>query len=170
MESMPAHCEVPNMFGGDEWNARAYGSLSIASSISAHIKSKTQILALRKQLVNLNTTLDEMFADVRAAMEGKLPALTLEEVTPETIAKTGAMLKDLDELLTRTYLEAKRAGLTNRTVMAGQLEKLREHIDELQDLREWLQMTTNFEEVKAKFERAEREAGSGQVFDLSKVR
>src|SRR5208282_3570149 len=127
---MSAHCADLNMFGGDEWNARAYGSLSIASSVSAHIKSSTQTLALRKLLKNLNSSLGEFFAQIRAVMDGKVPAHASEESTPETIAKSKAVLKDLDRVLTDAYLRAKRAGLTNRTVTGGQFRRLREHIDE----------------------------------------
>jgi hypothetical protein len=167
---MTAHCAALNMFGGDEWNARAYGSLSIASRVSARIQSNTQILTGRKLLVKLNSTLANFFADIRPVMEGKVPSETREEVTPEKIAKARTVLKDLDEVLSKVYVQAKRTGLTNRTLTAGPLRTLREHIDELQDLREWFEMISNIAPVKELFERAEREAHTEPVFDLSKVR
>lgn len=167
---MTPDCVVLNMFGSDEWNARAYGSLSVASNVSARIKPNTQTLAMRKLLVNLNSTLDRFFADIRAAMEGKVPAEPAEQSTPEMIAKSAAMLKDLDQVLSRTYHRAEHMGLTNRAWTAGPLRTLREHIDELQDLREWFEMISDIRPVNELFERADREAHSEPAFDLSKVR
>ena len=168
---MTAHCAALNMFGGDEWNAKAYGSLSIASSVSAHIKSNGQTLAMRKLLVNLNSTLDNFFAEVRAIMEGRVPAQPSDgEPTTQKIAKSAAVLKDLDEVISRIYLQSKRTGLTNRTLTAGPLRKLRGQIDELQDLREWFETISDLRPVKELFDRAEREATSEEYFDLSKVR
>jgi hypothetical protein len=166
---MSAHCAALNIFGSDDWNARAYGSLSIASRVSASVRSNAQTLAVRKQLVKLNSSLDDFFAAIRDAMDGKTKVTAPQESTPESIAKSKATLEELDRLLSRTYLQAKHAGLTNRTVTAGQFHKMREHIDELQDLREWFEMMSNPGPVKELFARAEREADA-EPFDLSKVR
>lgn len=169
---MTVDVAVWNTFGGDEWNAEAYKSLSVASSVSALLRSNALPLNLLWQLRNLNKTLDDFFKEIREVMEGKNKVPVQPNDTPiaERVETTRTRLKELDEVLSRVYRQAKRAGLTNRTFMALQYARLREHIDEVQDLREWLDLYSNPAHVDELFARAERESQYERPIDLSKVR
>jgi hypothetical protein len=159
-----------NSFSGDKWDAEVYGSLSIASQISVMVKSRAQTLKLIWFLRILNKKLDNMFDGIREAMEGKRSDVPTDDLTLEQrAAKLRFSLQELHRVLSEVYRVARRAGLTNSSLTASTLNKLREHDEEIVDLIEWVELVANPVPLEELFERAEREAKTEQPLDLSKV-
>lgn len=168
---MTADAAVLNSFGGDDWGAKIYGSISIASRVSALIHSRTQWMKLVWFLRTLNKKLDEMFAGIRAVMEGRGAEVPPDGLTPEArMAKVLFSLHELHRLLSGIYQASRRAGLTNSSFTAATLQKLHTHDEEVVDLIEWVELTANPIPLEQLFQRAEQEAQTEQPLDLSKVR
>ena len=161
---------VLSTFGSDLWNAEVYGSLSVASRVASMVKTKTQILHLAYSLHNLNKSLKNIFDTLHEAIEHprnvEPPA---EPATPDQMIRAIAIIRELSTSLDNSYQRAKRARLTNNSLIAGALSRLHTYSEDLVELGDWLEMLLKPEEVNAIFDRANQEIERGEVFDLSRV-
>ena len=168
---MTADAYVLNSFSGETWDAEIYGSLSIASQLAAMIRTRAQAWKLIWYLRQLNRKLEDMFAYIYAAMEGKpMPPVAPDGLTEEQrILKLWHSLHELHRVLDRTYQAGRRTGLTNSTLTATTFVRLHKHDEEVLDLIQWVETLRNPQELEALFERAAHEAETENAFDLSTV-
>ena len=166
---MGSAAAVIQTFQTDEWNAKVFGALSIASNLAALVKKKANVLHLAYSLNKINRQLGSMFDEVYGVTEGKINVEVKEEITE---AKAREFLHDLMRLyraIENSYERMRRAGLLNNSLISGQLLKLRAHGDAILDLADFVETSFNTEEVNALFARASEEREHGELYDLEQV-
>lgn len=167
---MTAYAAVRPFFGTDQWNAEVYGSLSIASEIASMVKNRSKNILLAYKLHALNRHLARFFEQVHDQMEGKrtLPA-GKEPPTEEEYQKAVKSLQDLSRSMYVTYETCKRLRLTNNSLLAGSIARLRTYSEELSELAEWLETGGQKDVFADVFMRSEQEKERGDIYDLSQV-
>jgi DNA-binding PucR family transcriptional regulator len=157
------------MFADDRWNAEIYDSLSLASRISALLKANGQAFKVLWFMRRLNAALNIFFSDIHAAIEGRV-RFEKQSGKPVTISEVRYKLTELHRLTSAVYESGRKSGFTNNSFLSLSFRKLRRHTEGVEDLIDWLDALDNEPETRKLFERAEREARMGELFDTSKVR
>jgi hypothetical protein len=157
------------IIGPDEWDARVYGALSIASSLSAAVRTRAGRFRLAYGFHKVNRSLAEMFSNVYETLEGKRPVPNVEPITPQRLHEISENICRVARTLEYLCEQSKRAGLTSDSLTAGSLNSFRKRIEELDDLAGWFETAAHPEEVNSIFARAKQEKERGELFDLSQV-
>jgi hypothetical protein len=153
-----------------EWNADVYGALSSLSRLASALRNKANVLHLAFSLYKLNGALKSLFATVGLAMSGELKLAPGAEVpTPQRLRDSSDKLMKLSRDLEYIYQLLRRVGLTNNSLVGGNLAKLRGYESSIEDLADWFDLMAQSDEVKIIFERASRERDRGEIFDLEHV-
>jgi hypothetical protein len=168
---MASAAVVLTHLGSDHWDAEVYGVLSMASRLAAMVKTRGQTLRLAYSFWRLNSSLASFFSEVRESMEsnksfqpeGSAP------VTPERIENAIRGLRELHIKIENMYESARRARLTNNSLIAMPLRSVHTYNDDILELAELLEAFQNPEGVNAVFERSAQERANGEVFDLAEV-
>lgn len=159
---------------GSEWDAEVYDALSASSRLANAVKNKANTVRIAIGLRKTNSQLNEVFRniqrDIEAVESGKAPAKAIEEpITPQRLHEVAANVDHLARMLEHIDEGARRARLTNNSLMVGPLNGLRKHIEPLHDLADWFETAAQQTEVNVIFARARQERESGDVYDLSQV-
>ncbi|MGB2677447.1 MAG: hypothetical protein WAN12_10240 [Candidatus Acidiferrum sp.] len=153
-----------------EWNADVYGALSSLSRLAAAVKNRGTVIRLAYSLYSANRALKSLFEKVDAAMSGGLKSEPGAEVpTPQRLLDSADKLMKLSRDIDYIYELLRRVGLTNNSLTAGNLTKIRSYRGQIEDLADWFELMAQSDEVKAIFERASGERGRGEIFDLEPV-
>jgi hypothetical protein len=153
----------------DEWNANLNGALSVMSNLAVNVKNKANILLIAYTLHKSNTKLQAIFDDIHAVAEGKKAAQPSEPVTREKALDAVGEFIRVYRVTENLYVQMRRVGLTNNSLTAGQLLKLRAHGETILDLADWLDTSLHTEEVNAVFARSSEERDHGAIYDLEQV-
>ena len=154
--------------GSDQWDAEVYAVLSIASQLAAMVKSRAQTIELGYKFWRFNRTLANFFQEVRDRMEGKTPADGIQ-VTPERIEDAVRGLRQIHIKIETLYEAARRARLTNNSLLAMPLRSIHTYSDDILELAELLEAFQNSEGVEAMFDRSAQERARGETHDLTEV-
>jgi len=158
--------------GTDQWDAEVYGVLSMASRLAAMVKSRGQTLHLAYSFWRLNSSLANFFDEVRDSMEGKARQQKQDAatpVTPERIENAIRGLREVHVKIETIYEAARRARLTNNSLVAMPLRSVHSYSDDILELAELLEAFQNSEGVKAVFDRSAQERARGEIYDLAEV-
>lgn len=167
---MSASATVLANFGRNQWNARVYGSLSIASRIASLVKDRRQAVRLAFLLRKLNNSLASFFEEIYLRIEGKIPPQSpAEPLTAERAQNALHSLRELSTSLFETYEGAKSKRLTNNSLLAGPFSRLRTYSEDISELADWLEMSLDLKPVEEIFERARLEAEQGDVFNIKQA-
>jgi hypothetical protein len=153
-----------------EWNADIYGALNSVSKIASVVKKRANVVRIAYLINKTNRDLDAIFAKMHGVIEGKIKL----DPNPEPVTEQRAreIVTDLTRLhasIEGLYERLGRAGLSNNSLTAGQLRKLRVHGEHFLDLADWIEASRQTGEISAIFERAARERESGQAYNLEQV-
>lgn len=160
---------------GAAWDAEVYGALSDASRLAAAVKDRANSVRIAFGLRKVNAQLNDLFRniqrDVDAAETGKASnkAGSDETITSQRLHEAAADVDHLARMLDSLHENARRARLTNNSLMAGSLRGIFKHIDQLHDLADWFETAAQMDEVNAIFARAKEEKERGETYDLSQV-
>lgn len=167
---MSANAAVLADLGTGRWNARVYGSLSIASRIASMVRDRRAAVRLAILLGRLNHHLASFFEDIYQRIEGKIPTDPAAK-TPTSAEVQNALrsLRELSTSLFETYQAAKSKRLTNNSLLAGSFSRLRTYSEDISELGDWLEMSLDLKAVEEIFERSGREAEQGDVFDIKQA-
>jgi hypothetical protein len=153
-----------------EWNAEMYGALASVSNIASAVKRKANVIRIAYSLNKINKQLGSMFERVDGVIEGRIPCDPAAE--PVTEQRAHEMANDLTRLhysIEYLYEQLRRAGLTNNSVTAALLGRLRKHGEPILDLADWIEASIDTKEASAIFERAAHEREHGELFSLEQV-
>jgi len=165
---MASAAVVLTSIGSDQWDAEVYAVLSIASRLAALVKSRAQTVQLAYQFWRLNSTLANFFREVRDRMEGK-HELSTSPVTPERVEEAIRGLRQVHLKIETLYEAARRARLTNNSVLAMPLRSIHTYGDEILELRGLLEAFQNSEGRPGVFDRPAQERARGEISDLTEV-
>ena len=150
-----------------EWNADMYGALG---SLYRVVAVKANVLRLAYVLHSLNRTLKSLFDKVDAAMRGELKAEPGADVpAPQKLLDSADKLMKLSRDLEYQYELLRRVGLTNNSLTAGSLAKIRAYRGQIEDLADWFELMAQSDAVRMIFERSAGERERGEIFDLEPV-
>jgi len=156
--------------GVDEWEVRVYSALSTASSLAAAIKNRTNAVHLAYSFYKINKSLTEMISQAYEMVEGKrTPPPDDEPITPQRLHLVSYNLDELARMIVHLYERGKSAGLTNNSLMAGSLNGMLKHVEEIKDVADWFEAAADSERLSAISARAKQEKENGDLFDLSQV-
>jgi hypothetical protein len=164
---MSSAAVVLTHLGTDQWDAEIYAVLSMASRLAALVKSRARTLQLSYSLWRLNTLLSNIFEEVRDTMEGKGGAA--QPVTAEGIEDAIRNLRQLHIKIETIYEAARRARLTNHSLLAMPLRSVHTYNDDILELAELLEAYQHSEGVEAVFDRSAQERARGEVYDLAEI-
>lgn len=103
-------------------------------------------------------------------MSGRLKSEPGAEVpTPQRLLDSADKLMKLSRDIDYIYELLSRVGLTNNSLTAGNLTKIRSYRGQIEDLADWFELMAQSDEVKAIFERATGERERGEIFDLERA-
>jgi hypothetical protein len=154
--------------GTDQWDAEVYAVLSLASRLAALVKSRAQTMRLGYFLWKLNRVLGDFFQNVRTNLEGK-GVKNNPTATPEQIEASIRSLRQMHIKIETLYEAARRAGLTNNSLLSMPLRSVHTYSDDILELAELLEAFQNSEGVDAVFQRSAEERARGEVYDLTEV-
>ena len=161
---------VLNNFGIDGWNARVYGSLSLASQVSIMVKTRAQAFRVSYLLWKLNSNVNQFFLKVDDILSGKIVCPpSAEPITPQQFTQGANDLLRLGLTLNGIYENARRQRLTNNSLIAGPATALRAHADHFFEMAEWFESLAHRDELERVFANAQEERQRGDVFELSQV-
>jgi hypothetical protein len=160
---------VLTTLGSDQWDAELYAVLSMASHLAALVKNRTQTIQLTYQFWRLNNKLANFFKEVRDRMEGEVSASSSLPITPERIEEAIRGLRQVHIKIETIYEAARRARLTNNSLVAMPLRSVHTYNDDILELAELLEAFQNSEGVEAVFDRSAQERARGEVYDLTEV-
>jgi hypothetical protein len=168
---MASAAVVLTNLGSDHWDAEVYAVLSMASRLAALVKSRARTIQLGYQLWRLNTVLSNFFKEIREGMDarnvdkpspGFLP-------TPEQIEDGIRSLRQIHIKIETIYEAARRARLTNNSLLAMPLRSVHTYSDDILELAELLEAYQNSEGVEDIFDRSAKERARGEIYDLTEI-
>jgi hypothetical protein len=164
---MASAAVVLTNLGSDQWDAEVYAVLSMASRLAALVKSRAQTVRLGYKFWQLNSLLGSFFQEVRNSMEGHAPKD--DSITPERIEQSIRSLRQMHSKIEALYEAARRARLTNNSLLAMPLRSVHTYSDDILELAELLEAYQNSEGVEAVFDRSAQERARGEVYDIAEV-
>lgn len=165
---MTSAAVVVSNFGSDHWDADVYGVMSMASRLAGLVKTRAQTIRLGYNLWQLHSLLGDFFKLVRENAEGQRQAAR-EEVTPERVTEMIRTLRLMYFKLEALYEAARRARLTNNSILAMPLRSIHTYSDDVLELAELLEAYQNKEGIDAIFDRAAGEKARGEIYDLAEI-
>jgi hypothetical protein len=149
--------------GTDKWNASAYAALSVASRVSASVRTQGTIFSLSRDIWKLDGMLRNFLEEIYQAAENPPPPA--EPVTKEQMMEAAKTLQQIHRTIEQLYVRAKSAGLTNRRFIGAALNSVKVRAEELLEFGDALEMSLN-EDVDAFLEHSLEDLRSGNVYDL----
>jgi hypothetical protein len=149
--------------GTDKWNASAYAALSVASRVSASVRTQGTIFSLSRDIWKLDGMLRNFLEEIYQAAENPPPPT--EPVTKEQMMEAAKTLQQIHRTIEQLYVRAKSAGLTNRRFIGAALNSVKVRAEELLEFGDALEMSLN-EDVDAFLEHSLEDLRSGNVYDL----
>jgi hypothetical protein len=166
---MASAAVLAGSLGSDQWDAQVYAVLSMASRLSALVKSRAQTIRLGYHLWQLNSLLGRFFDDIRGRAEGKLVEAHATSSSPEQIDDSIRALRQIHVKIETIYEAARRARLTNNSLLAMPLRSVHTYSDDILELAELLEAYQNSDGIKAIYDRAAQEKARGEIYDLAEV-
>jgi len=156
--------------GKDQWNASVYGSLSVASRIASAVRDRSRAFQVALLLRKQNKQLAEFLEGVHLRIEGKIPVEpSAEPLSHEKAENALRSLRELSAQLFGIYQEAKAKRLTNHSLLAGGLSRIRIYSEDIAELADWLEGALDPKAVEDVFERARKETEEGNIFDIERA-
>jgi hypothetical protein len=100
-------------------------------------------------------------------MEGEKPKD--DSITPERIEESIRSLRQIHIKIETLYEAARRARLTNNSLLAMPLRSVHTYGDDILELAELLEAYQHSEGVEAMFDRSAEERARGEVYDIAEV-
>jgi hypothetical protein len=152
--------------GSDQWDAEVYAVLSLASRLAALVKSRARSVQLAYRLWQLNKLLGDLFQQIRNNVDVGTPLIG-EPVTPSQVEDGIRSLRQIHIKLETLYEAARRARLTNNSMLAMPLRSIHTYSDDLLEVAELLEAYQAAEGVEALFDRSAKERAKGEIYDLT---
>lgn len=151
-------------------SAQVYDALALASRLAAAVKNRSSALQTAYHLRRLDTRLAEFVDIVNRAMDGKVKLdPNAEPATPVMLRSHADNFEQLYRTLDYIVAGARRAGLTNNSLMAGSIRGIEHHLDAISNLADWFDLASQPEAITKIFNGAEQERERGELIDLAKV-
>lgn len=160
---------IAGNLGSDNWDAEVYAVLAMASRLASLVKSRSQTIKLGFNLWQLNNLLGRFFEEVRNRAEGKVIEARLQPSAPEQIENGIRALRQIHTKIETIYEAARRARLTNNSLLAIPLRSVHTYSEDVLELAELLEAYQNPAGVQSVFDRAAQEVGRGEVYDLAEI-
>ena len=149
--------------GTDKWNASAYAALSVASRVSASVRTQGTIFSLSRDIWKLDGMLRNFLEEIYRTAENPPPPT--EPVTKEQMLEAAKTLQQIHRTIEQFYARAKSASLTNRRFIGAALNSVKVRAEELLEFGDALEMSLN-EDVDAFLEHSLEDLRNGNVYDL----
>lgn len=155
-----------NVVGSDLWNASVHTAISVTYRISAALKAHGNTLNLAQKLWRIDRLLANMLEAVYTGAENPPP--NLDPITPERLASTIAVLRNLHSALEAISTTIQRSRLNNNSLIGAPTSSIRAHADDLLDLAETLELSMN-PAIGSIFDASFEEYRRGDSVDLQDI-
>jgi hypothetical protein len=148
-----------------EFSGGLYESMSVLSKLAKFVTQRANVMRMAAGLRKTNVTIKSLLDLVDDSVTGKRQ-LVERETTPEEIQRIADNLDYLIRTIDYLYESMRRAGLTNNSLVAGQLATLHSTVEPLKDIADWADLMAKPKELDAILARARKEKERGEVYDL----
>ena len=125
------------------WKEGAEGSESLVDQISKSVSGHAWYLLIAKDIWHLDSLLKSFIGSINQRIENSKQAPTTQAVTKEQALEVATRFKSLYADIEKTYSNAKRHDLTNRTLTGVAFNSVKQRSEELLDIAENIELAVS---------------------------